>query len=135
MDEWESKIEKLANSTIKEVVTSISGVPTWTLVLFKRILEITGKNCIADVWPTLGALYAWGVSFTPYKEQFKKLIGKDIHYLEMYNASEGFFAASENPGEDGMLLFLDHGVFMEFMPVSEYGKKTTNDRAAGCGNA
>jgi hypothetical protein len=63
-----------------------------------------------------------GVSFTPYKEQFKKLIGKDIHYLEMYNASEGFFAASDTPGEEGMLLFLDHGVFMEFMPVSEYGK-------------
>jgi hypothetical protein len=81
----------------KEVVTSISGVPTWTLVLFKRILEITGKNCIADVWPTLELYMHGGVSFTPYKEQFKKLIGKDIHYLEMYNASEGFFAASENP--------------------------------------
>jgi hypothetical protein len=64
-----------------------------------------------------------GVSFTPYKEQFKKLIGKDIHYLEMYNASEGFFAASDKPDEEGMLLFLDHGIFMEFMPVSEYGKK------------
>ena len=122
MDEWESKIEKLANSTIKEIVTSISGVPTWTTVLFKRILEITGKNCIADVWPTLELYMHGGVSFTPYKEQFKKLIGKDIHYLEMYNASEGFFAASDIPGDDGMLLFLDHGVFMEFMPVSEYGK-------------
>jgi hypothetical protein len=123
MDEWESKIEKLANITIKENVTSISGVPTWTFVLFKRILEITGKNCIADVWPSLELYMHGGVSFTPYKEQFKKLIGKDIHYLEMYNASEGFFAASDNPDEDGMLLFLDHGIFMEFMPVSEYGKK------------
>lgn len=122
MDEWESKIEKLANSTIREIVTSISGVPTWTVVLFKRILEITGKSCIADVWPTLELYMHGGVSFTPYKEQFKKLIGKDIHYLEMYNASEGFFAASDTPGEDGMLLFLDHGIFMEFMPVSEYGK-------------
>ena len=64
-----------------------------------------------------------GVSFTPYKEQFQKLIGKDINYLEMYNASEGFFAAQDNPGEEGMLLFADHGIFMEFMPVSEYGKK------------
>ena len=123
MDEWESKIEKLAANTIKENVTSISGVPTWTLVLLKRILEITGKQTINEVWPSLELYMHGGVSFTPYKEQFKKLIGKDIHYLEMYNASEGFFAASENPGEDGMLLFLDHGVFMEFMPVSEYGKK------------
>jgi hypothetical protein len=123
MDEWESKIEKLAQRTIKENVTSISGVPTWTLVLFKRILEITGKNCMAEVWPSLELYMHGGVSFTPYKEQFGKLIGKDIYYLEMYNASEGFFAASDKPGEEGMLLFLDHGVFMEFMPVGEYGKK------------
>lgn len=123
MDEWESKIEKLAESTIKENVTSISGVPTWTLVLFRRILEITGKSNIADVWPALELYMHGGVSFTPYREQFAKLIGKDINYLEMYNASEGFFAAQERPGDDGMLLFTDHGIFMEFMPVSEYGKK------------
>jgi hypothetical protein len=123
MDEWESKIEKLAHSTIKENVTSISGVPTWTLVLIRRILEITGKTCLADVWPSLELYMHGGVSFAPYKEQFRKLIGKEIHYLEMYNASEGFFAASDKPGEEGMLLFLDHGIFMEFMPPSEYGKK------------
>jgi GH3 auxin-responsive promoter len=122
MDEWESKIEKLANITIKENVTSISGVPTWTVVLFKRILEITGKKNMGEVWPSLELYMHGGVSFTPYKEQFRKLIGKEIHYLEMYNASEGFFAASYIPGEEGMLLFLDHGIFMEFMPVSEYGK-------------
>jgi hypothetical protein len=122
MDEWESKIEKLANNTIKENVTSVSGVPTWTLVLFKRILEITGKKTIAEVWPSLELYMHGGVSFTPYKEQFQKLIGKNIHYIEMYNASEGFFAAQDIPGQDGMLLFVDHGIFMEFMPVTEYGK-------------
>jgi hypothetical protein len=123
MDEWESKIEKLAASTIHENVTSISGVPTWTLVLFKRILEITGKKTMAEVWPSLELYMHGGVSFTPYRQQFEKLIGKPIHYLEMYNASEGFFAAQERPDDDGMLLFTDHGIFMEFMPVSEYGKK------------
>ncbi len=123
MDEWESKIEKLAESTIKENVTSISGVPTWTLVLFKRILEITGKSNISEVWPELELYMHGGVSFTPYREQFERLIGKPVNYLEMYNASEGFFAAQERPGDDGMLLFTDHGIFMEFMPVSEYGKK------------
>ncbi|HUR66626.1 MAG TPA: GH3 auxin-responsive promoter family protein [Chitinophagaceae bacterium] len=123
MDEWESKIEKIAEATIKENVTSVSGVPTWTLVLFKRILEITGKKTIGDVWPALELFIHGGVSFTPYKEQFQKLIGKDINYLEMYNASEGFFAAQEKPGDEGLLLFTDHGIFYEFMPVSEHGKK------------
>ncbi len=123
MDEWESKIEKIAEATIKENVTSVSGVPTWTLVLFKRILEITGKKTMAEVWPSLELYMHGGVSFTPYKEQFEKLIGKDINYLEMYNASEGFFAAQEKPGNEDMLLFTDHGIFYEFMPVNEYGKK------------
>ena len=123
MDEWENKIEKLAENTIHEHVTSISGVPTWTLVLLKRILEITGKKTISEVWPSLELYMHGGVSFTPYKEQFQKLIGKNINYLDLYNASEGFFAAQEVPGQEGMLLFVDHGTFMEFMPVSEYGKK------------
>lgn len=122
MDEWESKIEKLAQNTILENVTSISGVPTWTLVLFQRILEITGKKNIREVWPQLEVYMHGGVSFVPYKEQFRKLIGADIHYMETYNASEGFFAAQDKPGEEGMMLFLDHGIFYEFMPVEEYGK-------------
>lgn len=122
LDDWEDKIEKLARSTINEVVTSISGVPTWTLVLIKRILEITGKETLREVWPQLELYLHGGVSFTPYREQFAKLIGPGTNYLEMYNASEGFFAAQQFPGDDGMLLFLHHGIFYEFMPVEEYGK-------------
>ncbi len=132
MDEWESKIEKLAESTIKENVTSISGVPTWTLILFRRILELTGKSTISEVWPSLELYMHGGVSFTPYKQQFDELIGKKINYLEMYNASEGFFAAQDIPGNDGMLLFTDHGIFMEFMPVEEYGKE--NPKTIGLGD-
>jgi hypothetical protein len=131
LDEWEDKIEKLANNTIPENVTSISGVPTWTLVLIRRILEMTGKSCLLDVWPSLELYIHGGVSFTPYREQFRKLIGGDINYLEMYNASEGFFAAQDYPGEDGMLLFTNHGIFMEFMPVEEYGKP--NPKTVGLG--
>ena len=123
LDEWENKIEMLAQSTMHENVTSISGVPTWTLVLFQRLLELTGKSCIKELWPSLELYMHGGVSFHPYKEQFKKLIGADIHYLEMYNASEGFFAAQDMPGSEGMLLFLDHGIFYEFMPIEEYGKE------------
>jgi hypothetical protein len=122
LDDWEVKIEKLAQSTINEVVTSISGVPTWTLVLIKRILEITGKSTLKEVWPGLELYLHGGVSFTPYQEQFSKLMGSNVNYLEMYNASEGFFAAQSKPGDDGLLLFLQHGIFYEFMPVEEYGK-------------
>jgi hypothetical protein len=129
LDEWENKIEQLALSTIYENVTSISGVPTWTLVLIKRILEITGKQSLIEVWPNLEMYLHGGVSFRPYKEQFQKLIGADINYLEMYNASEGFFAAQDSPDADGVLLFLDHGIFYEFMPVEEYGKE--NPRTIG----
>jgi hypothetical protein len=129
MDEWESKLEMMAQQTINENVTSISGVPTWTMVLFKRILELTGKQTISEVWQDLELYMHGGVSFTPYREQFKNIIGKNIHYLETYNASEGFFAAQEIPDEEGMLLFTDHGIFMEFMPMEEYGK--TNPQTIG----
>ena len=122
MDEWESKIESLAQSTILENVTSISGVPTWTLVLIKRILEITGSSSLKEVWPNFELYIHGGVSFAPYKDQFTKLIGGNVNFLEMYNASEGFFAAQDNTAEEGMLLYLHHGIFYEFMPVEEYGK-------------
>lgn len=122
MDEWEGKIESLALSTIEENVTSIAGVPTWTMVLIKRILEITGKANLKEVWPNLELYGHGGVSFTPYREQFKKLIGPGVTYLDIYNASEGFFAAQNDPDQEGMLLFLAHGIFYEFMPVEEYGK-------------
>src|SRR5215213_3685753 len=125
MDEWETKIEKLAETTITENVTSISGVPTWTMVLFKRILEITGKNNMSEVWPNPELYMHGGVSFTPYREQFRRLIGKSINYLEMYNASEGFFAAQDNPKEDGMLLFTDHGVFIQFTSLLPYRIKVS----------
>lgn len=122
LDEWESKIEKLAQITAEENVTSLAGVPTWTLLLLKRILEIKGKSTIKEVWPNLELYINGGVSFVPYKEQFDNIIGGKINYLEIYNASEGFFAGQVCPDDDGMLLFTEHGIFYEFMPVGEYGK-------------
>jgi hypothetical protein len=123
MDEWEEKIEKLAQSTITENVTSMAGVPTWLIVLLKRILEITGKESIKEVWPSLELYMHGGVSFVPYKQQFERLIGAPINYMEMYNASEGFFAAQDDLREEGMLLMCDHGIFYEFMPASEWDKE------------
>lgn len=124
LDNWENKIEKLAQTTADENVTSIAGVPTWTLLLLKRILEIKQKKTIIEVWPNLELYIHGGVSFLPYREQFQKIIGKKINYLEIYNASEGFFAAQENPNDEGMTLFTEHGIFYEFMPAEEYGKRT-----------
>ena len=122
LDEWENKIELLAQNTANENVTLLAGVPTWTLLLLKRILEIKGKKTIKEVWPNLELYINGGVSFVPYREQFDKIIGGKINYLEIYNASEGFFAGQEKPDDDGMLLFTEHGIFYEFLPVEEYGK-------------
>ena len=129
LDEWESKIEKLAQSTIHENVTSLAGVPTWTIILIKRILEISGKKTLKEVWPNLELYIHGGVSFTPYREQLDHLIGTPINYLETYNASEGFFAAQNMPDDEGMLLFMDHGIFYEFLPAEEY--KKTNPKTIG----
>jgi hypothetical protein len=121
MDEWESKIEKLAKATIQKNVTNISGVPTWTIILLERILQITGKKNILEVWPEFEVFFHGAVAFSPYKSIFKKLLPNDtINYIETYNASEGFFGIQDSLHSDEMLLMLDYGVYYEFIPVEEY---------------
>src|SRR6195952_573190 len=118
MENFEEKIEKVAIATKDVNVTSLGGVPTWNIVLLKRILEITGKKNMLEVWPNLELYFHGAVNFTPYREQFKKLIpSDDMYYLENYNASEGFFGIQDTrePGE--MLLMLDYGIFYEFLPI------------------
>ncbi len=124
MAEWEEKIEKIARTTITENVTYIAGVPTWTIVLIKRILEISGAKNLLEVWPNLEVYVHGGVSFRPYRRQFEEYIpSEQMHYVETYNASEGFFAAQDDIDRDDMLLFLNHGIYYEFMPLEEYGKE------------
>jgi hypothetical protein len=124
MDNWEEKIERMAKSTIQDDVYMLTGVPSWTLVLIKRIMELAETDSILDVWPNLQMFMHGGVSFKPYREQFKKLIPKDeMHYCETYNASEGFFGIQDRLDADDLLLMLDYGIFYEFMPMSEYGKE------------
>ena len=129
LDEWENKIEQLAQATSVENVTMLAGVPTWTLLLLKRILEITQKQTIKEVWPNLELYINGGVSFVPYRQQFETIIGQPINYLEIYNASEGFIAGQEKPDSDGMLLFTEHGIFFEFLPLEEY--KKSNPKTLG----
>ncbi|MFM2386164.1 MAG: hypothetical protein RL660_921 [Bacteroidota bacterium] len=123
MAEWEEKIEKMAHYAINDNISFLAGVPTWTVVLIKRIFEITGTDNLADVWPNLELYIHGGVSFAPYRSQFEKMIRSPrMQYIETYNASEGFFAAQDDVNQEGMLLFLNHGIFFEFMPVEEQGK-------------
>lgn len=120
MDEWEEKIEKMAMATVDEDVTSISGVPTWTVVLINHLFKMTGKNSLKDIWPNLELYIHGGVSFVPYQEQFKKLIpSTDMHYIETYNASEGFFGLQLEEDRDDMLLMADYGVFYEFVKMED----------------
>ncbi len=116
--DFEEKLAKITSHTVNENVTSIAGVPSWNLVLLKAVLDFTGKNNILEVWPNLELFTHGGVSFTPYRESFKKLIPSEkMNYLETYNASEGFFGIQDDLKRDDMLLMLDLGVFYEFIPL------------------
>jgi hypothetical protein len=124
MSEWESKIEALANNTINKDVTNLSGVPSWMLVLIKRILEKTGKTSLEEVWPNLEVFFHGGVAFTPYREQYRQVIhSPKMHYMETYNASEGYFGTQSDLIDPAMLLMIDYDVFYEFIPMDEVGKE------------
>ena len=124
IEEFEEKIEKIIENSLDENVTSFAGVPSWYLVLFKRILEKTGKKNLLEIWPNLEVFVHGGVNFEPYRKQYQKIIPSDqMHYLETYNASEGFFGIQDNPSRSDMLLMLDYGIFYEFIPMSEFGKE------------
>ncbi|MBE8720041.1 GH3 auxin-responsive promoter family protein [Sphingobacterium pedocola] len=115
---FEEKIEQIAQITIQEDVTSLAGVPTWNIVMAKHILDITGKNNLLEVWPNLEFYGHGGVSFKPYREQFKTLIpSTEMYYLENYNASEGYFGIQDQSDSDDLLLMLDYGIYYEFLPV------------------
>lgn len=122
--DYEEKIDLMVQKTMNKNVTNIVGVPTWTVVLFNKLLEATGKKHILEVWPNLDVFVHGGVSFEPYRELFKEFLpGDQVTYLETYNASEGFFAFQDDPADDGMLLVPDYGIFYEFVPIEEWDKE------------
>ncbi|MEO6167223.1 MAG: GH3 auxin-responsive promoter family protein [Chitinophagales bacterium] len=124
MNDWEKKLEALASATANEDVTNISGVPTWTMLLIKRLFELTGKTDLKEIWPNLELYIHGGVSFKPYREEFKSLIrASNMYYYETYNASEGFFGFQYGLEEDDLLLHLNNGIFYEFIPAEEFGKE------------
>ena len=122
MSEWESKLKAIIKESTQENVTSLAGVPSWMLVLLNNVIEETGKENLFQVWENLEVYFHGGVSFNPYKGQYKKLFPrKSFKYYEIYNASEGFFAIQDRNGADDLLLMLDYGIFYEFIPMDAYG--------------
>lgn len=123
MDEWEAKMEAIVREVSSANVGSLSGVPSWMMMMMRRVLEHTGARTIAEVWPNLEVFFHGGISFEPYRESYRELIGSSkMRYEETYNASEGFFAIQDDPNERGMLLMLDYGVYYEFIPVEALGE-------------
>lgn len=123
MSEWESKLQAIVEEVTKEQVGSFTGVPSWMMVLLQRILKETKHKNIAELWPHLEVFFHGGISFKPYREEYKKIIGKDIRYYEIYNASEGFFAIQDVYESEEMLLMLDYGIFYEFIAMEEFHKE------------
>jgi len=121
--DWDQKIERMLLETPQENITSFSGVPTWVLVLIRKIVEVKKVDNILDIWPNLELFAHGGVAFDPYRELFKELIpNKEFNYQEVYNASEGFFGIQDEPDRDDLLLMLDYGIFYEFIPIHELEK-------------
>ena len=120
LEDFEKKLELITKSTVKENITSLSGVPSWFLTLIKYILAYTGKSNLSDVWPNLEVFFHGGISFRPYRELYRSLISSErMNYMETYNASEGFFGIQDDPASADMLLMLDYGIFYEFIPADK----------------
>ena len=127
MKEWNKKLDAIASQAVNKNITNLTGVPSWMLILLKRILKLSGKNNISEVWPNLELYMHGGINFEPYKEQFKALIpSKKMNYLEGYNASEGFLGIQDKSPSKGILLMLNYGIFYEFIPIKAYRQGELN---------
>ena len=125
LDEWEEKIERIARHVVHQDVRVLAGVPTWMVVLLRRVVALAGAAHVAEVWPRLGLFLHGAVAFGPYRELFGQLIpSAQMRYLEIYNASEGYFALQDEPDSPDLLLLLDHGIYYEFVPVAELARAT-----------
>ena len=123
LQDFEEKRDRIAAIASRQNVTNLSGVPSWMMAVVRRVLDQTGKQTLEEVWPNLEVFFHGGVSFAPYREQYHNLIRSPrMHYMETYNASEGFFGLQDDPADPAMLLMLDYGVFYEFIPLEEVGR-------------
>ncbi len=119
IEEWEDKLDKIVEETINKDMRLISGIPPWVQMYYERLLDVSGKKKIIDLFPNYSIFVYGGVNFEPYRDTLEQLVGKRIDTLETYPASEGFFAFQDNPKEKGLLLNSHSGIFFEFVPVEE----------------
>ena len=125
LQDFEQKRDRIAREALHRNVTNLSGVPSWMLSVLTRVMELSGKEHLTDVWPNLEVFFHGGVAFTPYREQYHRLIpGDRMSYMETYNASEGFFGIQSNPDDAALLLMIDYGIFFEFIPMDEVNSTT-----------
>lgn len=118
LSDFEVKRDRIAREAMNKNVTNLSGVPSWMLSVLNRMMELSGRNHLEEVWPNIEVFFHGGVAFTPYREQYEKLItSSKMHYMETYNASEGFFGIQDDPADKSMLLMLDYDVFYEFQEM------------------
>ena len=123
LSDFEVKRDRIAQECLHKNITNISGVPSWMLSVLVRVMELSGKKHLEEVWPNLEVFFHGGIAFTPYRSQYEQLItSSKMHYMETYNASEGFFGIQDDPTDRSMLLMLDYGVFYEFIPLEEVGR-------------
>ena len=124
MKDWNEKMNNITNQSIKKNITNLTGVPSWMLFLLKNVIKKTGANNISEVWPNLELYFHGGINFMPYKKQFNSLIPSlKMNYLEIYNASEGFFAIQDRKNANDMLLMLDYEIFYEFITRKNFEKE------------
>jgi hypothetical protein len=122
IEDWETKLDRIVEETIGENMTLISGIPPWMQMYFDRLRERSGKK-IGDLYPQLNLLVHGGVNFEPYKKRLFESVGRTLHTVETFPASEGFFAFQDSQIEEGLLLNTDSGIFFEFIPTTELGKE------------
>jgi phenylacetate-coenzyme A ligase PaaK-like adenylate-forming protein len=119
IDDWNEKIDAIVEETYDQDMTIISGIPSWVQTYFEKLHHKTGKT-IGELFPNLQLFIYGGVNYEPYRSKFENLIGKSVDSIELYPASEGFFAFQDSQKEEGMLLQLDSGIFYEFIKADEF---------------
>ncbi|AFL97830.1 GH3 auxin-responsive promoter family protein [Ornithobacterium rhinotracheale] len=123
LSDWNVKLDAIAQAAIKDSVGSLTGVPSWMLVLLNHCLSLTGKDHLHEIWPDLEVFFHGGISFKPYLKNYEEICGKEMRYYEIYNASEGYFSMQDLPDSKDMLLMLNTGIFFEFIPMEEEALK------------